>query len=170
MEKGSLCYFISSPSLWHWKLAGSAVVGAGGRRANEGWACTLTDGTSVFMYGIPQVILRVPCPIVPWSKKENTTNLPSPAGGRDPTPKQSSRRTPARFWGFYSRATRREQWQTARGRGARGDLSPVLAVPWKIQGCPEAGGARGAAQPRRWTERAVSRARPFVLRHCDSLC
>lgn len=82
-------------------MASGAVVGTGGCRANEGRVCTLTDGTSVFMYCIPQVILLVPCPIVlPW-KKKNTTNLPSPAGKRDPTPKQDNRRTPSTASGGF---------------------------------------------------------------------
>lgn len=56
------------------------------------------------------------------------------------------------------------------GQRCWGDLSPIPALPWKTGGSPEAGGAQGLAQPRRWTERAVSRAGPFVLRRCDSLC
>lgn len=158
MEKVVLYYFISSPSLWHWKLTGSAVVGAGGCRANEGWACTLTDGTSVFMYGIPQVILWVPCPIVlPW-KKENTTNLPSPAGERDRAEQQTD---PSEVPGGFTQGLRgvaeREQYPTARGRGAGGISALFLLSPGEFGAPQSQGGARGPAQDgaRRFPSRAV---------------
>lgn len=149
-------------------MASSAMVGTGGCSANEDWVCTLTDGTSVFMYCIPKSFCDCLVLLYCHERGKNITSLPSPTGKRDLCPKQNDKRTPVRCLvgftrGLHGVAEHKKCWGEIQALCPWGCLSPCQVR------CPQGKGGFRAAEgsccvPWRWTERAACRTGPFVLR------
>lgn len=110
-------------------MASSAMVGTGGCSANEDWVCTLTDGTSVFMYCIPKSFCDCLVLLYCHERGKNITSLPSPTGKRDLCPKQNDKRTPVRCLvgftrGLHGVAEHKKCWGEIQALCPWGCLSP----------------------------------------------
>lgn len=100
-------------------------------------------------------------------KTQQTSPAPLVKGTRPPSRAAGE---PQRDSGGFTRGLLGVSSDRQRGAEVLGGSQPCSCSPLENSGLPRGRGCWGPAQPRRWTERAVSRARPFVLQHCDSLC
>lgn len=138
MEKVVLYYFISSSSLWHWKLTGSAMVGAGNCRTNEGWARTLTDGTSVIHVGLPPshfVSSLSYCAVV---KEGKHSKPPQPRRWKGPDPRAEQQTGPSEVPGGLTGGLRGVAVPDSEGQRCWGRSQLCSCSPLEKSGLPRA--------------------------------
>lgn len=152
----------------------------GGCPANEGQVCTLTDGTSVFMYRSPRDILLVPCPIVCRERTKTQQMSPDPLvkGVRPPSritdaPQRGS------WWVLFVGCAVQRRVSTAwcpRGRRAWVRSQPCTHKVASSPAHPPAPQGKGDFTARGGSHLAAGQSRLFPEQDrlssgsCDSLC